>query len=215
MLNKEIYVVDFGSPSTPLINQLLKKLHVESKLFNPYNFKYNPEATGGIILSGSPNSVEQTHLYTNFLNDLVEINQQKIPILGICFGHQILAEYLGGKVLLNYNKEHGEYEITINDSSKFTCQANGLKLDIGEKINVWMDHNDSVALLPEGFKEIAHSDNFKYSIMADDEREIYGVQFHPEIDISGNGESLINNFINIVQGDYILGDCTINDKNLP
>lgn len=198
MISTEISIIDFGSQFTQLIARRIRELKVYSKIYYPDNFIFQ-EGCKGIILSGSPQSVEDHAAYAPLLQTVMHLNAKGIPILAICFGHQIICQYLGGTVIKKYTAEYGSTNIIIDNTCLLTNQPNGLQWEIGESIKVWMSHSDSVVELPKGFKKIAFSDSSEFAVIADDNRKIYGLQFHPEVSHTEKGEELINNFLNVTQ----------------
>ena len=148
---------------------------------------FNPQ---GIILSGGPNSVyEATHWRAPEC-----VFTLGVPVLGICFGMQTMAEQLGGKVKSAGNREFGFAEINI-------AQKSALFADLSnEKQEVWMSHGDRVSLLPTGFKAIAQNESCPIAAMSDEKRRFYGVQFHPEVTHTKAGSQIINNFVHQICG---------------
>ena len=181
-----ILVLDFGSQYSHLITRRIREAGVLAELVSP-DFPIEKLAQSkGIILSGGPQNLsDKSALWVN-----KKIFELGIPILGICYGMQLTAFMLGGKVKAGKKREYGPAQITINKSSKIFV---GLK-----KIqDTWMSHGDSVIKLPKGFINIASSNNCPVAGMADEKCKIYGLQFHPEVLHTTNGHKIIINFIKI------------------
>ncbi|PPK08207.1 glutamine-hydrolyzing GMP synthase, partial [Staphylococcus aureus] len=142
--------------------------------------KMNPK---GIILSGGPNSVYEEGSFTVD----PEIFNLGVPVMGICYGMQLMTKLLGGSVERANEREYGKAVIKAETHSLFT--------KLPEEQTVWMSHSDKVINLPEGFNVIAHSPSCKYAAIENPERNLYGVQFHPEVRHSEYGNDLLRNFI--------------------
>ena len=181
-----IYVLDFGSQYSHLITKRIREAGVLAELVSS-DFPIGELAQSkGIILSGGPQNLSEK----NALRVNKKVFELGIPILGICYGMQLTAFMLGGKVRAGKKSEYGPAQITIKQSSKI---FNGLK----KNQDTWMSHGDSVTKLPEGFIKIASSSNCPIASMADERRKIYGLQFHPEVLHTANGNKIIANFIKI------------------
>ncbi len=191
-LNK-ILIIDFGSQFTQLIARRIRELGVFSEIVNhkkAKNIKIFQSNICGIILSGGPLNVYQKNMF-KFNNQIFNL---KIPILGICFGHQILSKELGGRVKKSKNREFGLAEVKkINDSPLIKNFFNKKKL-----CNVWMSHADQVSKLPSNFKVIASSKNSKFTIIENKRKKFYGVQFHPEVTHTDRGILLLKNFVFLI-----------------
>jgi len=186
-LNK-ILIIDFGSQFTQLIARRIRELGVFSEIISHKKIKSKniDVSIKGIILSGGPLNVYQIKKYS-FDKKII---QKKLPILGICFGHQILSKINGGKVKQSKHREFGLTNIFKKRSSLLT--KNFFKKNFTK---VWMSHADQVSKLPKNFKVIASSQNSKFAIVADELKNFYGVQFHPEVTHTDNGKILLKNFI--------------------
>ena len=187
-LNK-ILVIDFGSQFTQLIARRIRELGVFSEIVshkktNNLNIFKNAK---GIVLSGGPLNVYENNK-VKFNKKIIELG---IPILGICFGHQIIAKLMGGKVNKSKYREFGLAKIKkINNSlliKNFFSKNN--------TNDVWMSHADQVSRLPKEFKIIASSKNSKLTIIENYKNRIYGVQFHPEVTHTNKGKILLKNFL--------------------
>ena len=181
----KIVVLDFGSQYSHLICRRIREFSVYAELV-PYNISYdelqklNPT---GIIFSGGPSSV---------YNSDAPVPENKIydmglPLLGICYGHQLIVNKYGGKVK-RANKEYGSSVLTI-DSDK------DLLSGIGESVRAWMSHGDEAEQIPEGFKIIGHTEGAKAAAIASEEKSIYGIQFHPEVVHTEQGIGILKNFV--------------------
>ena len=188
MVKEKIVIIDFGSQFTQLIARKVRELGVYSEIINFKKIKNltKNKFIKGIILSGGPLTV--TNKKTAKLD--ASILNLKIPILGICYGHQILSKNLGGKVKSSKKREFGR--AVLKSISKSTITKNFFK----KKTNlVWMSHQDIVSKIPEGFKKIASSTNSKFAIISNEKKKYYGIQFHPEVSHTKNGKILIKNFL--------------------
>lgn len=183
---EKILIIDFGSQFTQLITRRVREANVYSEIhshkfsFDEINY-FNPT---GIILSGGPMSV-----YDADAPDLDErILKLKIPILGICYGLQIISKKLGGKVEPAKDREYGRASLNVVESSR-------LLNDLNIESKVWMSHGDYLTELPTGFKIIASSDHSPIAAVANESEKIYGVQFHPEVVHTVEGKKIIHNFL--------------------
>ena len=190
-LNK-ILIIDFGSQFTQLIARRVRELGVFSEIVSHKKIKNKDinSSIKGIILSGGPLNVDEINKYS-FDKKIIE---NDIPILGICFGHQILSKLNGGKVKQSKHREFGLANIYKKKESLLTKNFFNNK-----KINkVWMSHADQVSKLPKNFKVIASSQNSKFAIIENKSKKFFGVQFHPEVTHTENGKKLISNFIFLI-----------------
>ena len=187
-LNK-ILIVDFGSQFTQLIARRIRELGVFSEIIShkKIKYKYIDNSVKGIVLSGGPLNVYEIKKYS-FDKRIIE---NHVPILGICFGHQILSKLSGGKVKQSKHREFGLANIYKKKESLLTKNFFNNK----KKVKVWMSHADQVSKLPKNFKVIASSQNSKFAIIENKNKKFYGVQFHPEVTHTDNGNKIISNFI--------------------
>lgn len=185
----EILVLDFGSQYTQLIARRLREYGVYTEIV-PYFEKIEDikaRAPKGIILSGGPASVYEEGAY----KPDSKVFELGIPVLGICYGMQYIADFFGGSVIRADEQEFGKAELEI-------IQSKGVLEGIKDKSIVWMSHADKVEKIPEGFVELAKSGNTHYCAIANFEREIYAIQYHPEVVHSECGGEMLKNFaINI------------------
>jgi GMP synthase (glutamine-hydrolysing) len=190
---EKIIIVDFGSQFTQLIARRIRELGVFSEIISHKKIKEKKilkENISGIILSGGPLNVYQINKY-NFNKKILQL---KIPVLGICFGHQILSKELGGKVKKSNYREFGLAELKkINNSLLVKNFFN--KKNISK---VWMSHADQVSKMPKEFRIIASSKNSKLAIIENVKKKIYGVQFHPEVTHTNKGKILLRNFLFLI-----------------
>ena len=188
ILNK-ILIIDFGSQFTQLIARRIRELGVYSEIISHKQIKNRNinKSIKGIILSGGPLNVYQINKYS-FDKNIIE---NGIPVLGICFGHQILSKLNGGRVKQSKHREFGLANIYKKRNSPLTKNLFNKK----KIIKVWMSHADQVSKLPKKFSVIASSQNSKFAIVENKSKKFYGVQFHPEVTHTENGKKLISNFI--------------------
>ena len=197
MKHELVLVVDFGGQYNQLIARRVRENNVYCEII-PYTTdiekikSMNPK---GIIFTGGPNSA--------YLEDSPKIAKEifeiGVPILGICYGIQVMSHILGGNVRkgTNAEKEYGKTEITYKESAIFE----GISTNI-----VWMSHTDLIDKLPEGFKSIAHTKDCPVAAMENTEKKLYGVQFHPEVEHCQDGDKVLRNFLYNVCG--VSGDWT-------
>lgn len=195
---EKIIVLDYGSQYNQLITRRIRELHVYSELLSHKKTAEEIQALGnvkGIILSGGPHSVYNED---SFKIDPA-IYELGIPILGICYGMQLTTDMLGGKVQASDKREYGQHEIEVANTT------DGIFQGLSEREQVLMSHSDQVTEVPAGFTVTAHSPNTPIAAMENTERRIYGVQFHPEVKASLQGDQMLRNFVfNICQasGDW-------------
>jgi len=189
-----ILVVDFGSQYTQLIARRIREEKVFCQII-PYNKaekymqSHNPKA---IILSGGPASVLEQET-PKISENIIKSNK---PILGICYGQQTLVKQLGGKVIASDKSEFGRAKIKIIDVCSFTKNV----WFTGKEYEVWMSHGDTVIKIPEGFSVIAQTEGANFALIANEEKQMYGVQFHPEVIHTIEGKQLIRNFVKNIAG---------------
>lgn len=185
----KILVIDFGSQYTQLIIRRIRENKVFALIKNNQITvdEILQEKPKGIILSGGPSSVYDSRA-PQIHHHIFDLG---IPILGICYGFQLISKLLGGKVEKSIKREFGLTKIKI---------LNNVELFSGlpENFNVWMSHSDKVISLPENFQPLASTDNTEYASAYDVQRKIYGVQFHPEVFHTEFGENIIRNFLFLI-----------------
>ena len=188
----KILIVDFGSQFTQLIARRIRELGVFSEIISHKKIKIKDinKSVRGIILSGGPLNVYQINKYS-FDKKILDLS---LPILGICFGHQILSKLNGGKVKQSKHREFGLANIYKKKESLLTKNFFGTK----KTKKVWMSHADQVSKLPLNFKVIASSTNSKFAIVENQNKKFFGIQFHPEVTHTESGKKLIRNFIFLI-----------------
>ncbi len=181
-----IIIFDFGSQYTQLIARRIREQNTYCELL-PHDLKasdvkkINPI---GIVLSGGPNSVYED----DSLQIDPEILKLQIPILGICYGAQLLVHMLGGKVINSDKQEYGRTSINVVSESL-------LFKGLPQSFNCWMSHGDSITLLPDGFKTVASTDNTINAVIESEYKKIYALQFHPEVNHTEHGNKIIEHFV--------------------
>ena len=185
---KKIIIIDFGSQFTQLIARRVRELGVYSEIIShKKKIILQKEDIIGFILSGGPLNVYQTKK-VSFDKKILDLG---IPILGICFGHQIISKELGGKVKESKHREFGLAQIKQIKNSALTKNFFNKK----RNNNVWMSHSDQVTKLPRSFETVASSTNSKFCIIQNKSKHFYGIQFHPEVTHTKNGIRIIRNFL--------------------
>ena len=192
--NDSILILDFGSQVTQLIARRVRESGVYSEIFpfskaNKAIEKLKPK---GVILSGGPSSVTSEDAPT-IDSKIFNLN---IPVLGICYGQQIMCSLLGGEVENSNEREFGRANIKFLKSSPL---FEDFDIKGGPEL-VWMSHGDKVTNLPSGFEAIAESENAPFAAVSDESRSFYGVQFHPEVVHTPNGAKLLKNFTHKISG---------------
>ena len=185
----KIVIVDFGSQVTKLIARRIRELDVFSEIvnFNELNKINNYDSIKGIILSGGPDTVNKK----KFPVIPSIIFKKKIPVLGICYGLQLIAKTFGG--IVKTPKQQREFgRATLFTKSKSILTKNFFKK---KKANVWMSHQDAVVKLPKNFKVTASTKDSKLTIIENTKNKIYGIQFHPEVTHTIYGKIIIKNFV--------------------
>jgi len=186
---EKILIVDFGSQFTQLIARKIRELGIYCEIIshNKIATKQKLEKNiKGLILSGGPLNVYQSEKVKFNKNLLFS----KIPILGICFGHQIISKEMGGKVKQSKSREFGLAKVIKIKNSILTKNFFSNKSN-----NVWMSHADEVIKLPKNFKVIAKSNNSKLCIVENSKEKLYGIQFHPEVTHTNRGKIILKNFV--------------------
>jgi len=187
-MHDKILIFDFGSQYTQLIARRIRELNVYCEII-PYNAEINKNISKdvkGIILSGSPFSVLQENALQFPLLEVMA--QHQIPILGVCYGAQYIAWLMKGKVEKSAKREYGRANLIINNNTN-------LLKDISHNSQIWMSHGDSILELPSDFELLASTDEIPIAAFKLKEKEIYGIQFHPEVTHSLEGLQIIQNFV--------------------
>ena len=186
-VKEKVLIIDFGSQVTKLIARRVRDLGIFSEIITPKEIKRVKDFNSirGIILSGGPSTVTKE----KFERVPIEIFSKKIPILGICYGLQLIAKLYGGKIKSSKRKrEFGRAFIFKKRHSELT------KNFFKNKSSVWMSHEDAVVKLPKNFQVIAYTKDSRLTII-ENKKKIYGVQFHPEITHTDNGKQIFKNFL--------------------
>ncbi len=183
-----IIVVDFGSQTAHLISRRINEMGADARLILPENVleKIQEKDVKGIIFSGGPASVYEKNAPV-IDKKVFELG---IPILGICYGQQLTAYLLGGKIIPGLKKEFGPAEIKITKQSSIFSH-------LPSHFQVWMTHGDKVDKIPPAFKKIGQTENVFNAAMSDDKNKIYGILFHPEVIHTQFGEQILKNFLEI------------------
>ena len=183
-MTDKILILDFGSQYTQLIARRVRELNVYCEI-HPYNHYPKPDSSvKGIILSGSPCSVLEKDAPDIELKDL-----EKFPILGVCYGAQLLAHKHGGKVTKSEHREYGRANLSHLDTHHDLLK----ELSLGSQ--VWMSHGDTITELPDGFQLIANTESIPVAAFKLESKPIYGIQFHPEVTHTLEGKILLRNFV--------------------
>ncbi len=181
-----VYVLDFGSQYSHLITRRIRELGVYAELVSPDISLDKLKGATGIILSGGPQNLSDS----DALIVDKKVYELGVPVLGICYGMQLTAFLLGGKVKAGQHKEYGSTEVAVNSK-------NPIFQGLQKKQPTWMSHGDQVVKLPNGFSVIGSSKNCPISAMADVKRKIFCVQFHPEVAHTPKGTKILDNFLKI------------------
>ena len=210
--HQKILILDFGSQVTQLIARRVRDAHVFCEVHpcdvtDAWIRDYAADGNlKGIILSGSHASVteDSTDRAPQAVFDL------GVPVLGICYGMQTMAQQLGGKVETGHTREFGHASVRARGHTALLKDIADFTTPEGEgMLNVWMSHGDKVTEMPPGFKLMASTDSCPIAGMADEARRFYAVQFHPEVTHTVQGQALLNRFVLDICGtrpDWIMGD---------
>jgi GMP synthase (glutamine-hydrolysing) len=188
----KIAVLDFGGQYTQLIARRVREMSVYSEIFSCTYPLADILAAGyqGIILSGGPSSVYEDGAPL----PPQELFEAGVPVLGICYGMQAMGYLLGGHVIPAERREYGKAEITLQGSSPL---LKGVTPEPTGRVTVWMSHGDTVLRPPKGFTALARTPNCPVAAMADEERRLYAVQFHPEVAHTPQGQTILDNFLDV------------------
>ncbi|MDZ7343621.1 MAG: glutamine-hydrolyzing GMP synthase, partial [candidate division KSB1 bacterium] len=181
-----IFVLDFGSQYTQLIARKIRELGVysEIKSYRTPVAELVRERPRGIILSGGPNSVYEVAA-PRIDREIFDLG---IPILGICYGQQLMAHLLGGQVVAAAQREYGRAKLIIDTPNDFLN-------DVSNGTTVWMSHGDFVEIPPPDFVSLAKTENAPFAVIAHVQKKLFGVQFHPEVAHTVEGTTMLRNFI--------------------
>ncbi len=182
---EKIIILDFGSQYTQLIARRVRELNVYCEI-HPYNKVPTLDTTvKGVILSGSPHSVREEDAPNIDFKSI----QEKYPLLGVCYGAQLIAQKSGGNVLPSKIREYGRANLS------FISGSDDLMTAVSSNSQVWMSHGDTIAEIPENFEIIASTDSVKVAAYHVKGTKTYGIQFHPEVTHSVEGKHLLHNFL--------------------
>jgi GMP synthase (glutamine-hydrolysing) len=191
-MKEQIVILDFGSQYTQVIARRIRECNVYSQIlrYDTPAVKIAALKPRGIILSGGPSSVyaKDTPLPDKNIFAL------GVPVLGICFGVQLLAQFLGGKVEKGQKREYGKGTLTIKDK---TC---ALFSNLPTSLQVWNSHGDKLTKLPRGFKPVAVTDNSPFAAIENRAQKLFGLQFHPEVVHTPRGKEILSNFVHGICG---------------
>ena len=194
-----ILILDFGAQYTQLIARRVRELGVYCEIY-PWDITdaevraFNPR---GVILSGGPESVTDA----DPPRAPEAVFTLGVPVLGICYGMQTMAQQLGGRVTPSTEREFGYAQVTVTDASRLLDHIEDRRDSRGRPmLDVWMSHGDRVAQLPKGFVATASTDSIPFAAMCDEERRFYGVQFHPEVTHTLQGPRILERFVREIAG---------------
>src|ERR1051325_4889829 len=190
----KILIVDFGSQVTPLIARRVReeKVYCEIAPFQKAEEALAALKPKAIILSGGPASVHDKDAPLAPM----AVYQADVPVLGICYGEQAMAQQLGGTVEGGHHREFGRAEVEVTDE----CALFDGVWRKGERYPVWMSHGDRVTKPPQGFRPVGTSANAPIAVIADDKRKFYATQFHLEVMHTPHGAALLRNFVRNIAG---------------
>ncbi|WP_176052533.1 glutamine-hydrolyzing GMP synthase [Paraburkholderia caribensis] len=193
-MHDKILILDFGSQVTQLIARRIREAHVLSEI-HPHDVsdefirEFKPK---GIILSGGPNSVTES----DTPRAPQAVFEAGVPVLGICYGMQTMAEQLGGKVETGHLREFGYAEVRARNHTNFLDGIQDFATSEGHgMLKVWMSHGDKVLEMPQGFQLMASTDSCPIAAMADEARHFYGLQWHPEVTHTVQGRAMLERFV--------------------
>lgn len=184
-MHQSILIIDFGSQYTQLIARRVRELNVYCEIHPFYHFPELTDSVAGVILSGSPSSVRDQNAPQIDLDAL----RRKVPVLGVCYGAQLLAQKSGGEVLPSKIREYGRAHL-----QSFAHESD-LFRDIRKNSTVWMSHGDTIASIPSNFEILASTTDVKVAAYKIKDEPTYGIQFHPEVTHSEDGKTLLKNFL--------------------
>lgn len=189
-----IVIIDFGSQTTHLISRRFREISIDTIIIEPEEYveKTKNSTVNGIVISGGPGDAYKKDALT-IDPKILEMN---IPVLGICYGEQVIAEILGGAVKPGKKKEYGPAQLKITKVSPLFVLPTTEDKQL-TTITVWMNHGDEVGTIPNGFETIGTTNTIPYAAIADESRKIYGIQFHPEVVHTQFGMQILKNFATI------------------
>ena len=184
-MSEKIIILDFGSQVTQLIARRVRELNIYCEI-HPFNkIPVIDESVKGIILSGSPCSVRDED------SPRVDLSlfRGKLPVLGICYGAQLMAFLGGGEVYNSGHREYGRAKLAVGGTQSPIFK------DVSLGTQVWMSHGDTIMSLPANFEVIGSTDDVKYAAFHIKDEPTYGIQFHPEVTHSLEGKTMLKNFV--------------------
>ncbi|MCF7886060.1 MAG: glutamine-hydrolyzing GMP synthase [Candidatus Marinimicrobia bacterium] len=187
----KVWIIDFGSQYTQLIARRIRELSVYSEIVLPdiTAKEIKQKSVSALVLSGGPASVIENKA-PDIDKNILDLD---IPILGICYGLQLIARHFDGKIHSGKKREYGKSKLQFNKNHKlFTGVKSGTQ--------VWMSHGDHIDQLPKGFEIISESENRAPAALVNDDKKIYGIQFHPEVEHTIDGMTILDNFLTIIAG---------------
>jgi len=185
----KIYIIDLGGQYTHVIWRTVRDFDYEVEIKSKNSKIEEVIDGGGIIFSGGPGSAPDGDFgVCNKIIDKIKSNEFNTKLLGICMGHQLIAQQFGGLVEKGKNAEYGIMKIVVDEDDD-------LFKGVPKEFNVWVSHFDEVKKLPPNFESLAHSEVCSVEAMRHKTKKIYGVQFHPEVWHTENGEKIIENFL--------------------
>jgi len=195
--HETILILDFGSQYTQLIARRVREAHVYCEIlpFNADLSRYADRNVAGYILSGGPSSLkdpDSPRLERAFFDG-------SVPVLGVCYGMQLIAELFGGELVRAEHREYGRAMLETVDGGK-------LLKGVSSRSQVWMSHGDSIVKLPDGFKITGRTESLAAAAVANEQAGLYGLQFHPEVHHTADGRKIISNFLFDICG--VRGDWT-------
>ena len=180
-----IYIIDFGSQYTQLIARRVRELNVYCEIHPCNNVHEIPKGVKGVILSGSPFSVHDEHAPDFDFNSL----DANVPVLGLCYGAQLISQMNGGKVERSQTREYGRAHLNFVSASHRIAQ------NVSQNSQVWMSHGDTISVIPDEFEKVFSTNDVDIAGYKVENKEIYGIQFHPEVYHSTEGKEIIRNFV--------------------
>ncbi|MEI7983766.1 MAG: glutamine-hydrolyzing GMP synthase [Bacteroidota bacterium] len=189
-MQETILILDFGSQYTQLIARRIRELNVYCEIFPFHHFPVPGDHIKGVILSGSPFSVRDENAPIPDLSAL----RGKVPVLGICYGAQYLAQFSGGMVAPSSIREYGRANLTYLDPESLLLKG------MSQGTQVWMSHADTILRIPENFRTIASTPDVAFAGYHVTNENTYGIQFHPEVYHSTEGLILLQNFVEVICG---------------
>lgn len=190
MSTRQIWIVDFGSQYTQLITRKSRELGYSSEIITVKKARElfsEGKKPNALVLSGGPQSVFEDDTNYDFIFD-----NKKLPILGVCYGMQLMGKYFGGVVEKGTIGEYGHAKIHLTNGFKMAA--------VPDEVNVWMSHSDHISKLPNEFKLVMESGNGLVSAIEHESRPVMGLQFHPEVEHSEHGKDILNHFFKDVAG---------------